>query len=73
MMDVHEEYMHMSAFAKNMVDDPIIRGIVINFWDITDQKKNVQDLIDSETSYYQLFNNATDAIYIQDEEGNSSM
>ncbi|RMF61080.1 MAG: PAS domain S-box protein [Calditrichaeota bacterium] len=38
--------------------------------DISDQKKILEALKASEKSYRELFDNATDAIYIQDKEGN---
>lgn len=44
-------------------------GIIGTLKDITEIKKAEEDLIKSEVSYRDLFNNATDAIYIQDTEG----
>jgi PAS domain S-box-containing protein len=32
------ELRYMSAYAKNMLDDPDIKGLVINVWDITNRK-----------------------------------
>ncbi len=44
-------------------------GIIGTLKDISEIKKTEQDLKNSEESYRGLFNNATDAIYIQDTEG----
>ncbi len=44
-------------------------GIIGTIRDITEIKKTEEDLKNSEESYKGLFNNATDAIYIQDTEG----
>ena len=49
--------------------DGNITGIAGVLRDITDRKKAEEKLKQSEKNYRDLFNNATDAIYIQDREG----
>ena len=44
-------------------------GVICIVNDITEQKKAQEDLRNSEESYKGLFDNATDAIYIQDKQG----
>ncbi|MEA3500733.1 MAG: PAS domain S-box protein, partial [Candidatus Marinimicrobia bacterium] len=43
--------------------------IMVSFQDITEQKKEKEKLIESEETFKNIFNNATDAIYIQDKNG----
>ncbi len=39
------EWMNLLAYAKNLMDDPDINGIVINIWDITIRKQNEKTIL----------------------------
>ena len=53
----------------NLLDDPIIRGIIANFWDITDRKRAEAMLRDSEEWFRSLIENAADAITLVSADG----
>lgn len=53
----------------NLLDDPIIDGIIANFWDITDRKRAEAVLRDSEKWFRALIENAADAITLVTADG----
>ncbi|MBL7128994.1 MAG: PAS domain S-box protein [Ignavibacteria bacterium] len=59
-------YVHMSAGIVEYKGKIASMGTLSN---ITERMKSEESLRNSEESYRELFNNATDAIYIQDKEG----
>src|SRR5918992_1108510 len=60
---------HIESVGVNRLDDPSIRGIIINYRDITDSKRAEQALRDGELRYRQLTEQATDIIYNCDLQG----
>jgi PAS domain S-box-containing protein len=68
-VDNFGNWLYMSCNAKNLLNDPKINGILLNFWDITVKKNIEEKAIESEKSFKELFDNATDAIYILNAEG----
>jgi PAS domain S-box-containing protein len=55
--DAHGNWHWMTSRGKNLLNEPGIRGVVINFWDITDRKK-IEKLIEEsreELSKSQIF------------------
>jgi PAS domain S-box-containing protein len=54
---------HIESVGVNRLDDPSIRGIIINYRDVTDSKRAEQALRDGELRYRQLTEQATDIIY----------
>jgi len=52
--------------VTNMLHDPEIGALVSNFRDITDRKKAEDQLRKAETSYREIFDKATDAVYIHE-------
>ena len=62
-------WIYVAATGKNCLDNPDIKGFIVNVWDITDRKNNEKKLIESEKSYRDLFNNASDAIFVHTSDG----
>ncbi len=62
-------WIYVAATGKNCLDNPDINGFIVNVWDITERKNNEKKLIESEQSYRDLFNNASDAIFVHTSEG----
>jgi two-component system cell cycle sensor histidine kinase/response regulator CckA len=60
---------HIESVAINRLDDASIRGIIVNYRDVTESKRAVEALRDGETRYRQLTEQATDIIYNCDLEG----
>lgn len=59
-----DEWIDVHAYGQNLFDDPLINGIVINFWDIT-HRKRIEELINkNEIKFRQIFNAFPD-IYFQ--------
>ncbi|MEX0602664.1 MAG: PAS domain S-box protein, partial [Bacteroidota bacterium] len=54
----------MEATANNLLGEPSIGGIVLNYRDITDRKNIEEALLRSEIEYRNLFEQANDAIFI---------
>lgn len=51
-------YRWIAISAVNLLADPEVAGVLLNYHDITDRKRVDQALRDSETKYRNLFNNA---------------
>ena len=59
----------VESVEVNRLDDPGIRGIIINYRDITESKRAEEALRDGEVRYRQLTEQASDIIYNCDLEG----
>jgi len=59
----------VSAYGQNLFDDPMIQGIVVNFWDITQRKKNEMLIKKNETKFRQIFNAFPDIYFEADLSG----
>ena len=59
----------MEGTAKNMLHSPNIKGIIVNYRDITESKEVQQALKDSEERLNTIIDNASDAIVIYDLKG----
>ncbi|MBN2026870.1 MAG: PAS domain S-box protein [Actinobacteria bacterium] len=57
------------AIATNLIDDPVVRGIVVNARDITDRKKAEAAMRESEERYRSLVETSPDCIIMADLEG----
>ena len=60
---------YIESIGVNRLDDPGIRGIIINYRDVTESKRADQALRDGEARYRRLTEQATDIIYNCDLEG----
>jgi PAS domain S-box-containing protein len=60
---------HIESVGVNRLDDPGIRGIIINYRDVTDSKRAEEALREEEARYRQLTEQATDIIYNCDLQG----
>lgn len=62
-------WLHMEAAGTNFLDDPHIRGIVLNIRDITDRKQAEESLQRSRNHLDKLVRNSNDILLIMDENG----
>ena len=63
-------YKPIESMAINLVNDPVINGILINFHDIT-ARKAAEDLLEQTRQNYEtFFNTIDDFLFILDEQGN---
>ena len=63
-------WVDFEVIANNLVDDPSIKGIVINARDITERKKAETEILTSEAKYRSLVEDAGAGIVSVDTEGN---
>jgi PAS domain S-box-containing protein len=61
------------AIASNLLDDPVVRGIVVNARDITDRKRVEDSLRESEERYRSLVETSPDCIVLTDLSGSVLM
>jgi len=54
----------LEAIGNNLLDDPLVAGVMVNSRDITERKRTEAALKQSERQYRNLFENANDAIMI---------
>ena len=59
-------YKWIELTAVNLADDPIIRGVLLNYHDISKRNLAEEKLLNSETRYRRLFESAKDGILILD-------
>ena len=60
---------HVESVGVNRLDDPGIRGIIVNYRDVTESRIAAEALREGEARYRQLTEQATDIIYNCDLEG----
>jgi hypothetical protein len=60
---------HIESVGVNRLDDPGIRGIIVNYRDVTESRRAEEALREGEVRYRQLTELATDIIYNCDLEG----
>ncbi|MEX2115747.1 MAG: PAS domain S-box protein [Bacteroidota bacterium] len=62
-------WLWIEATANNLLDEPSIQAVVLNYRDITGRKSIEEALKKSEIEYRNLFDRANDAIFIFEPEG----
>ncbi len=60
----------IEAVARNLMDDPIVKGIVVNFRDVTERQQAEEAVKASEQKFREIFNNVNDEIMYIDSAGN---
>ncbi len=60
-----KSYKWIELTAINRIADPTIRGLLLNYHDITERKRAEVELLERESNYTGLFNTVKQAIYIQ--------
>ena len=64
--DKHGEWRWFEAIGTNLLDDPIIRGIVVNTRDITERRRAEVALRESEARFKWTFEQAAENIFVVD-------
>ncbi len=67
--DVHGEWRRLELVAANQVDDPIVRGVVINARDVTARREAEERLAVSEARYRDLVELMDEGVWVTDAQG----
>lgn len=59
----------LEVIGHNLIHDPAVEGIVVNFRDVTERKEAEDRLKESESKYRELIEQASDGIFIANEDG----
>ncbi len=54
---------HVEATGRNLLDDPRVGGIVVNYWDVTERRQAEIDSREAEKKYRDIFENAVEGIF----------
>ncbi len=60
----NDGYIVANVMSKNMMDNPAVRGVVVNFHDITSRKKAEEAIRNSEQRFRKLIENSADGLSI---------
>ena len=63
----------LEGFGKNLLDDPVVAGFVMNVRDVTERRKSDEALGKREEQYRQLVEKATDIVFRTDGAGNITL
>ncbi len=63
-----EEWPHFESLLTNLLDDPVVAGVVLTSRDITEHRRMAQDLQRERVFFQQLFRNSPSGITILDPE-----
>ncbi len=63
------DWINIEITAKNLLHNPIVKGVVLNARDVTEKKKIEQKLKDSEEYFRALIENTSDVISVIDADG----
>lgn len=67
--DVYDNWIDVYAYGQNYFGDGVIDGILVNFWDITQRKKNEEKIRQSGLKFRQIFNAFPDIYFQTDRRG----
>lgn len=59
----------LDVTGRNLLDDPVVKGIVVNYRDITERKQAEQALLSRERYFQSLIHNALDTIVVIGRDG----
>ena len=65
----YEEWITVHAFGQNFINDPVINGVIVNFWDITPIKQKEELITQSELRFREIFNAFPDIYFQTDKKG----
>jgi PAS domain S-box-containing protein len=68
-LDANGSWRNVETVATNLLDDPMVGGIVINTRDVTERKRMEEALRHSEKKLRFMFENARDAVILVDRNG----
>jgi PAS domain S-box-containing protein len=68
-MDKEGSWRHLEAIGENLLEDPVIQGIVVNSRDVTERRRTEQALRESRESLQAILDYTTAVIYVKDAEG----
>ncbi len=60
----------LECVATNLISEPSVQAVVLNYRDVTEARSSEQALRESERRYRDLFENANDIVYTHDLKGN---
>ncbi len=69
MRDAYNEWITVHAYGQNFVNDPVIEGIIVNFWDISLIKRKEEIITQSEIRFREIFNAFPDIYFQTDKKG----
>ena len=64
-----ESYRHLESVGTNLLDNPVVHGLIINSRDITKRKRAEELLHQTKEKYRAIFENAQEGIYQSSPEG----
>ena len=62
-------YKYIELYAVNMINDPVIQGILANYHDVTDQRRNAEIIRENEEKFRLAFKTSPDAVNINSLDG----
>lgn len=65
-LEKNGDWIWIESTFTNLLNDPNVEAIIINFRNISERKQVEQELIYSEQNYRAIFNSSTEAIFIDD-------
>ncbi|MFC1847862.1 PAS domain S-box protein [Chloroflexota bacterium] len=68
-LHVDGTYRTLEVIAKNLLDDPVVDGIVANFRDITERQLSEEAIKEAERRYKAIFDNRLQMVYVINEMG----
>lgn len=70
--NLKNEWRWVESVLKNMLDNPAVKGIVVNSRDITDKVEQEEKIVEAKKRFEKLIENSTDCIIIISPEGDTT-